>query len=241
VIRLGVTGTDTGVGKTLVASALVYLFRRRGLRVAAMKPVETGDGDDGVRLWHVSGASDSVDDVAPIRCPDPLAPALAARRAGQELDLARLDAALARLTHDRDAVIVEGAGGLLVPFTDTLGFDGLCRRWSLDLVIVAANRLGAINHTRLTVRAAEAAGLRVRAVILSTVNTDPPDLAQQTNLAALREFAGAPVFALPFQRSPAAAASALEPLADALLHTDAPRGTGRASGTHASFPSPDPR
>jgi dethiobiotin synthetase len=239
-IRLGVTGTDTGVGKTLVSSALVYLFRRHGLRVAAMKPVETGDGDDGTRLWHVAGASDAVEDVAPIRFPDALAPVLAARRAGRAVDLAALDAAFARLTRDRDAVIVEGAGGLLVPFTDTLGFDGLCRRWSLDLVIVAANRLGVINHTRLTVRAAESAGLRVRAVVLSTLTTDPPDVAQETNLAALREFAGAPVFALPFQRSTAAAASACNALADALLATDAPRSATRAAAAR-SLPSPDPR
>lgn len=216
-IRLAVTGTDTHVGKTLVSVALVWLFRRHGLRVAAMKPVETGNGDDGVRLWHVAGASDSPDDVCPYHFPDPVAPYLAARRAGKPLDLSLLDAAFARLTRERDAIVVEGAGGLLVPFTRELAFDGLCQRWALDLLIVAANRLGVINHTLLTVRAAHAAGVRVRAVVLSTHTPDADDLAQQTNLAMLRELAGVPIFNLPYQRSPAATASACEPLATALM------------------------
>jgi dethiobiotin synthetase len=216
-IRLAVTGTDTSVGKTLVSVALVWLFRRHGLRVAAMKPVETGDGDDAVRLWHVAGASDSPDDVCPYRFAEPLAPYLAARRAGTPIELPVLDAAFARLTRERDAIIVEGAGGLLVPLTRDVTFDDLCRRWALDLLIVAANRLGAINHTLLTVRAAQASGARVRAVVLSTTTPDPGGVAEQTNLALLRELAGVPIFNLPYQRSPAATASACEPLSLALM------------------------
>jgi dethiobiotin synthetase len=217
VIRLAVTGTDTGVGKTLVSVALVWLFRRHGLRVAAMKPVETGGGDDAVRLWHVAGASDQPEDVCPYAFAEPLAPSLAARRAGKTIDPAVLDAALNRLARNKDAIIVEGAGGLLVPFTDTLTFDGLCHRWKLDLIIVASNRLGAINHTLLTVRAAQAAGLTVRAVVLTTPHADAGGIAEETNLDMLRQLAGVPIFNLPYQRSPAATASACEPLAVALL------------------------
>jgi dethiobiotin synthetase len=217
VIRLGVTGTDTGVGKTLISVALVWLFRRHGLRVAAMKPAETGNGDDAIRLWHVAGASDLPEDVCPYHFTEPLAPYLAAQRAGADIDPAVLDVAFNRLTRDKDAIVVEGAGGLLVPFTRALTFEGLCRRWGLDLLIVATNRLGAINHTLLTVRAAEAAGLTVRAVVLTTPHADIQDLAEQTNLGLLRQLAGVPIFNLPYQRSPAATASACEPLAAALM------------------------
>jgi dethiobiotin synthetase len=218
VIRLGVTGTDTGVGKTLVSVALVWLFRRHGLRVAAMKPVETGNGDDAVRLWHVAGASDQPEDVCPYRFEEPLAPYLAAQRAGTTIDPTVLDAALNRLGRNKDAIIVEGAGGLLVPFTRTMNFDGLCLRWRLQLVVVATNRLGGINHTLLTVRAAQNAGLVVRAVVLTTPHATANDLAEETNLALLREIADVPIFNLPYQRSPAATASACEPLAQVLMH-----------------------
>lgn len=217
-IRLGVTGTDTGVGKTLVSVALVWLFRRHGLRVAAMKPVETGNGDDAVRLWHVAGASDQPEDVCPYRFEEPLAPYLAAQRAGATIDPTVLDAALNRLGRNKDAIVVEGAGGLLVPYTRAMTFDGLCHRWRLQLVVVATNRLGAINHTLLTVRAAQASGLIVRAVVLTTPHANTGDLAEGTNLALLRELTDVPIFNLPYQRSPAATASACEPLAQVLMH-----------------------
>ena len=231
-IRLGVTGTDTNVGKTLVSVALVWLFRRHGLRVGAMKPIETGDGDDAVRLWHVAGASDSLDDVCPYRFTEPVAPYVAARRAGRAIDPEVLDGAFKRLTHERDAVIVEGAGGLLVPFTASLTFDGLAERWGLELIVVAANRLGVINHTLLTLRAAT---VPVRAVVLTTPAPGPYDVAVETNLDVLRELAGVPIFNLPYQRSPAATASACDPLALALMHAHTPRTTH----TSPSFVSHD--
>jgi dethiobiotin synthetase len=215
-IRLGITGTDTGVGKTLVATALVWLLRRKGLRIAAMKPIETGGGDDAVRLWHVAGANDPQDDVCPIRFDEPVAPMVAAAREGRSVDVALLDAAFGRLATDRDAIVVEGAGGLLVPITPSLAFDGLFRRWDLDIIVVAGNRLGVINHTLLTLRAARDAGLTVRAVVLSTLKRDDPDLAEQTNLDTLRRLVEVPIVQLPYVRSPAAAASAFEPLAAAL-------------------------
>jgi dethiobiotin synthetase len=125
-----------------------------------------------------------------------------------------LDAAFGRLTRQRDAIIVEGAGGLLVPFTRELTFDGLATRWGLELIVVADNRLGAINHTLLTVRAAS---VPIRAVVLTTRTPGPGDLAEQTNLDMLRELAGVPIFNLPYQRSPAATASACEPLSAMLM------------------------
>lgn len=190
-IRLGVTGTDTGVGKTVIAVALVALLRRRGLRVAAMKPVETGvlpgAPSDAARLRAAAGGKDRPGDVCPVSYAEPLAPLVAAARAARPVDLAALDAALGRLASQRDAIIVEGAGGLLVPLTQQVSYAELFARWRLGLVVVAANRLGAINHVLLTVQAARAAGLRVRAVILNAVSGAAPDAAAQTNGATLAQ------------------------------------------------------
>lgn len=193
-LRLGVTGTDTGVGKTVVAAAVVAMLRARGVRAAGMKPVETGVGEgdadrDAMRLWRAAGSVDDPRDVGPVLLPEPLAPVLAARRAGRPMDLAVLDAALERLAARAEAIVVEGAGGILVPVAPALSYADLFRRWRLDVLIVAANRLGALNHTLLTVAEARRAGLRVRGVVLveAAPPAERPDLARETNLAMLRE------------------------------------------------------
>lgn len=207
-IRIGVTGTDTGVGKTLIATALLTLLRRRGVRVGAIKPVETGvaaedPNSDAMLLRAAAGESDPIEDVRPLLYAEPLAPWVAAQRAGTSVDLSILDQAFERLTAGRDAVVVEGAGGLLVPITRELGFDGLFNSWGLDLVVVAANRLGTLNHTLLTVRAAHDAGLRVRGIVLNPVSAEPGGIAEQSNLQALVELVSpVPVLAVPWVDNP---------------------------------------
>jgi dethiobiotin synthetase len=223
VIRLGITGTDTGVGKTVVAAALIAGLRAVGHRVAAMKPIETGVAGapaDAAILHAAAGGTDRLDDVCPSRFADPLAPMVAAARAHDPVDLAGLDAAFQRLTRDRDAIIVEGAGGLLVPITEQLAFDGLFRRWELDLIVVAANRLGALNHTLLTVRAARQAGLRVRAVVLNTVHPGGGSLATCTNLDTLRALLpGDTVISFPYAEPPHKASDLAAILPSILLDT----------------------
>lgn len=188
-IRLGVTGTDTGVGKTVIVAALVAMLRRRGLRVAAMKPVETGVtpgiATDADRLRAAAGGRDAASDVCPARYVEPLAPLVAAQRAGRPVDLAALDAAFARLATAREAIVVEGAGGLLVPLTERVSYADLFARWRLGLIVVGANRLGAINHVLLTVRAARDAGLVVRGVVLNDLPGVAPHPAAETNAAVL--------------------------------------------------------
>jgi len=186
-IRIGVTGTDTGVGKTVVACAIIGALREAGMRVAAMKPVESGGTSDADALWRAAGKIFPMEMVCPIALAEPLAPLLAARRANSVIDPHLLDSAFARLSSDADAIVVEGAGGLLVPITTGESYATLFRRWDLDLVIVAANRLGVLNHTLLTVRAAREHGLRVRAVALNSITSQADGLAESTNLAMLRE------------------------------------------------------
>lgn len=201
-IRLGITGTDTGVGKTFISALLLRLLRQDGRRVAAMKPVETGvraddPASDAMRLRDAAGADDPMELVRPILLAEPLAPWVALSRAGSAVDLQALDTAFGRLSEGRDAIVVEGAGGLLVPLTRDLAYDGLFVGWDLDLVIVAGNRLGTLNHTMLTVKAAHDAGLRVRGVVLNALGPEPGGIAERTNAEALGELLD-PVPVLPF-------------------------------------------
>ncbi|MGZ3438301.1 MAG: dethiobiotin synthase [Polyangia bacterium] len=163
---LFVTATDTGVGKTWVAGALVRAAVRRGLRVAAMKPCETGDGDDGARLVAATGRA--LDDALarPYRFALPASPEVAARAEGRTIDLERIAAAYARLTADADFTIVEGAGGLLVPVAPGVLMADLAARLDLPLLVVARAWLGTVNHTLLTLEAARARRLAVAGVVL---------------------------------------------------------------------------
>jgi dethiobiotin synthetase len=201
-IRLGVTGTDTGVGKTVVACAIATGLRRRGLRVAAMKPIETGVAAedatrDGARLARAAGGTLPLSMLAPLTYPDPVAPLVAARRIGAQVDLALLDHAVRAASNGADALVVEGAGGLLVPITNRVAYDTLFSRWKLDAVVVAANRLGVINHTRLTLAAIRAAGITISMVVLNSVEAES-DTSAVENGMIIAELENVPVVELPW-------------------------------------------
>lgn len=202
-IRIGVAGTDTSVGKTIVSCALVAALRRRGLRVVGMKPVESGvtpddPNRDGARLARAAGETRPLGVTAPLTFPDAVAPLVAARHAGRPIDLERLDAVMHEAARGCDVFVVEGAGGLLVPLTEQLSYDGLFSRWSLDPVIVAANRLGVINHVRLTLAACRSAGLRPRAVVLNTLSTLSFDASTAENARVISELERIAVCELPW-------------------------------------------
>lgn len=194
-VRLGITGTDTGIGKTVVACAIAARAVQQGLRVGAMKPIESGIDpqikDDGVprsdaeRLRAAANSHVSLAHMRPYVLEEPLAPMVAAQRAGVTIDLAALDTAFEAVTMDQDVILVEGAGGLLVPITRSISFLDLFARWRCELVIVAGNRLGVLNHVLLTVRAAEAAGVTVRAVVLTSYASPDASICEATNYDAL--------------------------------------------------------
>lgn len=189
-----VTGTDTGVGKTLVACALLRALRARGVSAGALKPIETGVGDagplDAIALRQASGAKDSLDQVCPQRFKLPAAPTVAAEAEGAKLDVAALDAAFESQAARHEFLVVEGAGGLLVPAATGISMAGLAARWSLPLVVVARAALGTINHTRLTLEAARARGLEVKGLVISHAE-GPLSPAAEANLAPLLEAPGA--------------------------------------------------
>jgi dethiobiotin synthetase len=188
-----VTGTDTGVGKTLVATLLIRALRARGVDVGVQKPIETGVGGDGpcdaLALRDAAGSDDSLDDLCPQRFALPAAPTVAAAAENRSVDLGRIGEAYARIAARHDFVVVEGAGGLLVPAGAGSTMADLAQRLALPLVIVARAALGTINHTALTIEAAEARGLSVLGVVISHADgpLSDPDAA---NLMELRSALG---------------------------------------------------
>ena len=194
-----ITGTDTGVGKTLVACGLAALLRESGYKVGVMKPAETGceekDGQlfpqDAYYLKEASGCSDPLEKICPYRLRDPLAPSVAAEMEGVKIDIDRLAGLYSEISSAHDVTIVEGAGGFLVPLLPHYTYADLAKLLKLPLLVVAANRLGVINHLLLTLEHASCRGLRVLGYVLNQV-TSEPSLAAETNREALLSLTAVP-------------------------------------------------
>jgi len=215
---LFVTGTDTGVGKTLVSVALLRLAQRRGLKPIPFKPAETGCDPhpaDARALWGAARAPVAEAEVCLYALRLPAAPALAASAEGVRIDLQRIAEHAAKLADAGDLLIVEGAGGLLVPYGDGVTCADIAARLDLPLLIVARTSLGTINHTALTFREAERASLEVAGVILNrTTEAEGPH--EAGNAALITDLTGQrPVGTLPWL--PPERASDPDAVADALL------------------------
>ena len=190
---LYVTGTDTGIGKTLASCALLHALRGHGLRAVGMKPVASGcervDGEwrnaDALALQAAGGAGIAYADINPFALEHPLAPELAAREAGVEVALEPILAAHARLAQQADALIVEGVGGWAAPLSATLMQADLVRALQLPVLLVIGLRLGCLNHALLSARAIAADGLHLAGWIASHV--DPAMERVEDNLAMLRK------------------------------------------------------
>jgi dethiobiotin synthetase len=189
---LFITGTDTGVGKTLVACGLAAVLRDWGYRVGVMKPAETGceekDGklfpQDAFYLKQASGCEEPLERICPYRLRDPLAPSGAAARQEIVIDVSLLAETYREISSAHDVTIVEGAGGLLVPLLPHYTYAELARLLKLPILVVAANRLGAINHLLLTLEHASCRELRVIGYVWNCLD-ESPSLAAQTNADAL--------------------------------------------------------
>lgn len=182
-----VTGTDTGVGKTMIAAALVTALRARGVRALGFKPAETGVGSgqpsDSDVLALASGEQNVL--ARPLlQLPEPLAPAVAADRAGVTLDPDDIEARIRRLREDGYAVVVEGAGGVMVPLTWGYTVLDLAQACDLDAVVVARAGLGTLNHVAMTVMMLRSRQIPIRGIVLNG-RSATPDLAESTNPAAL--------------------------------------------------------
>jgi dethiobiotin synthetase len=218
-----VTGTDTEVGKTVVAGAVCAALRARGADVAAFKPVVTGIEEPSETGWPadhellaaVTGERPA--DVAPVTFGPAVSPHLAAELAGVALEPASLVAA-ARAAADRaELLVVEGVGGLMVPLTLGYSIRDLARELALPLVVAARPALGTINHTLLTLEAARGVGLTVAGVVLTPWPSEPSAL-QRSNKDSIQRLGGVAVSTLPV--IPEASAEALA-AAGATLPLDA--------------------
>lgn len=202
---LFITGTDTGVGKTHVACGIIRILREQGLRVGAYKPAVTGScpspcgpvWDDITRLQAALGREIAPERVCPQRFHSPLAPPVAARLEGRGVDAALLRRGIDWWHDQADVMIVEGAGGLLSPLTQTESVADVARDLGFPLVVVARLSLGTINHTLLTLEAARHRGLEVAGIILNeSAAADPADRSTATNAAELRRRCDVPILAI---------------------------------------------
>ncbi len=193
---LFVTGTDTGVGKTVVACALVRGLRRAGLDVGVMKAMETGVGPEGpldaAALRDAAESPAPLEELCPLQFALPAAPNVAARHEATVVDLARVRRTFRRLASHHQTVVVEGAGGLLVPTTDDASMADLAADLGLPLVVVARAALGTINHTLLTLSEAQRRRLTVAGVVISHAGGPLSD-ADEANLGYLRERLGSQI------------------------------------------------
>ena len=196
-----VTGTDTGVGKTVVAAGIATALQRRGVDVGVMKPVATGArrrgdrlvSEDAEFLVRAAGVGDPLELVNPICLRPPLAPSVAARVSRRPIDLRLVWKAYRALSAAHECLVVEGVGGLLVPILERYPVARLVRRLGLPLLVVTRPTLGTINHTSLTVQAARAHGLRVLGLVVNHHARFRIGLAERLNPAALEREADAPI------------------------------------------------
>lgn len=191
-----VSGVDTDCGKTFVTARLAEHLRGRGVRVVTQKPVQTGCGgpmaDDIAEHRRLMGGAVLPEDAEGLTCSylfrKPASPALAARLEGVEIDPARIDGHMLMLARAYDAVLVEGAGGLMVPLTDSLLTIEYVASRRLPLVLVATSRLGGINHALLSISACKSYGVDLKAVVFNRMPADEEVMADD-NLAAIRRYA----------------------------------------------------
>ena len=191
-----VTGTDTGVGKTLASCVLIHALRAAGRRPVPMKPIAAGAegpcNDDTVALMEAAGLDASwASAVTPVLLREPMAPHIAAEREGRTLSLDFLGPALARLSPAGDFLVVEGVGGFKVPLGPRLDTVDLARAAGLPVVLVVGRRLGCLNHARLSADAVRAGGLGLAGWIANASVRVMP--VREENVAALDERLGAPL------------------------------------------------
>ncbi len=196
-----ITGTDTGVGKTYVAAGIAAALRAQGANVGVMKPVETGcrlrSGRlipaDAVNLFRAAGSNDPIALINPYRLRKPLAPSVAARLEGKRILVSRIMHAYRTLLRRHDFMIIEGAGGIMVPLTRNYLFLDLARSIGLPVVIVARPGLGTINHTLLTIEVLRERGISTAGVVLNQTNKKRPGLAEETNPGVIEKITQVPV------------------------------------------------
>jgi dethiobiotin synthetase len=211
-----ITGTDTGVGKTIITAALIKTAKFFGLSACGMKPIETGClkskfkvkssklkvkeevliPSDGMFLRKTAGMNDPVDLVTPVRFQNPLAPFPASEIERITVDIDKIKKAYSELSKKYDAIFVEGIGGLLVPIKKDYSVLDLARDFGLPIIVVSRPGLGTINHTMLTVNYAVKEGLPVAGIIINHSQPSKSSLAEETNPEVIRQLSTVPLLGI---------------------------------------------
>jgi dethiobiotin synthetase len=196
-----ITGTDTGVGKTYVGAGIASALVSQGIDVGVMKPAETGCGlrkgvlmpRDTLRLMKAAQVDDGIDLVNPYRFRLPLAPAVAAQLSGRTIDIAKIMQAFRTLAQSHRFMIVEGAGGIMVPLSGKKTYLDLAVRMKLPVLVVARPNLGTINHTTLTIMALQGRRVSIAGIVCSDAGGTKRGPAERTNPGAIERLTGLPV------------------------------------------------
>lgn len=196
-----ITGTDTGVGKTYVASALATELRKANIAIGVMKPAETGCRmragklypKDAMKLMNASGVHDRLDLINPYRFRKPLAPGVAALLEGKNIEPATILNAFNILQRRHAYMIVEGAGGIMVPLSENYLFLDLAHAMKLPVLIVARPGLGTINHTLLTIHALSRKKVPIAGIVVNYAAQQERGLAEQTSPSIIQDISGVPV------------------------------------------------
>jgi dethiobiotin synthetase len=202
-----ITGTDTGVGKTIVTACLLSLYQKHSLNVGVMKPLETGvdpvcssaANSDAKFLMEISHCDDPLSLVSPIRLKLAASPYQAAKMENRPINIDAILQSFHTLADKYENLLVEGAGGLMVPLTANYLIFDLIRDMGLPLLVVGRNALGTLNHTLLTLRVAKQEGIAVRGVILNQTEPGEPNEIEKGHAKIISELSGVPVLGeIPF-------------------------------------------
>ncbi len=196
-----ITGTDTEIGKTVVAGGVAAALKAVGVNVGVMKPIASGGveheghlvSEDAIFLKRAAQVDDPLDLINPLCLRHPLAPSVAAAVEGVSIDLRQIDEAFAQLCQRHDFMVVEGIGGIAVPICEEVLVADIAQRFQLPLLIVARPNLGTINHTVLTVAFARSYSLEIRGIVLNGLREEPKGLAEATNPKELERLTHLPI------------------------------------------------
>ncbi len=205
-----ITGTDTGVGKTIAAGAVIKAMNSLGLKTCAMKPIESGcgrEGDvlipyDGMFLKQIAHMDQPLTAITPCCFESPLAPLSASELEMRHVNMAEIKKAFVGLSKTYEAIVVEGIGGLMVPISKGFYTVGLAAEFGLPLLVIARPGIGTVNHTMLTVNCALREGLQVAGIILNYSKPPENSLAEKTNPMLLSQVCPVPIIGiLPYLKS----------------------------------------
>jgi dethiobiotin synthetase len=196
-----ITGTDTEIGKTVIAGGLAAALKTAGVDVGVMKPIASGGverkgrvvSEDALFLKSAAQVDDALDLINPICLRHPLAPSVAAELEGVSIDLRQIDEAFAELRQRHEFIVVEGVGGIAVPICEEMLVADMAQRFQLPLLIVARPNLGTINHTVLTVEFARSYNLEICGIVLNVSQGESKGLAEETNPKELARLTHLPI------------------------------------------------